>query len=74
MEEYAVPRVVEYLHVADSLVVRDIVVLVVPAGRVPDGLPPERPGGVVSGTDGAEYEMPFCLVPETFRLPDWSVA
>lgn len=49
MEEYATPAVVEYLHVAASSVVRFMFTLVVPAGRVPDGFPPERTGGVVSG-------------------------
>ena len=38
----------EYLQVADSLVERDMVVWVVPAGRVPEGLAPDLVGAVVS--------------------------
>ena len=49
MEEYATPGVVEYLHVAASFVVSDMVIEVVPEERFPDGEPDERTGGVVSG-------------------------
>src|SRR6266496_932496 len=44
---YATPAV-EYRHVAGSPVVKESVVDVVPAGRVPVGEPSLRPGGVVS--------------------------
>ena len=50
IEPYAVPAEVEYLQVADSLVERDMVVWVVPAGRVPEGLGFDCVGGVVSVT------------------------
>ena len=43
----------------------------VPAWRVPDGEPEERPGGEVSG---AEYRTPFCLNWETFRFVARSLA
>ncbi len=46
--EYETPAVVEYLHVAFSFVVKEIVVDDVPAARVPEGLPLDRTGGVVS--------------------------
>ena len=49
IDEYSVPDVVEYLHVAASFVVSDIVVDVVPAAKVPVGCPLLRVGGVVSG-------------------------
>ena len=48
IESYAVFGIVEYLQVADSLVVRDIAVFVVPAESVPVGEGLERVGGVVS--------------------------
>ena len=40
--------VVEYLQVAGSLVVKDMVVWVVLDGRVPEGEPLEQVGGTVS--------------------------
>ena len=46
MEAYAVPDVVEYLHVAGSLVVRERVAVVVPEASVPAGEPDERVGGL----------------------------
>jgi hypothetical protein len=46
MEGYAVPAVVECLHVAASFVDRERVVVVVPEASVPDGLPAERCGGL----------------------------
>ena len=48
IDAYAVPAIVEYLHVADSFVVRESVVCVVPDDRVPVGEPEAREGGVVS--------------------------
>ena len=42
------PAVVEYLQIAFSSVVRDIVVDVVPEGNAPEGEGFERIGGVVS--------------------------
>lgn len=42
------PAVVEYLQVAVSSVVSEIVVEAVPAERVPEGAPLARTGGVVS--------------------------
>jgi uncharacterized protein YlzI (FlbEa/FlbD family) len=49
IEAYAVPGVVLYLQVADSFVVRESVVDVVPDASVPVGEPLEQVGGVVSG-------------------------
>jgi len=46
MEAYATPEMVEYLHVAGSLVIRERVALVVPEASVPVGEPKERPGGL----------------------------
>lgn len=48
IELYAVPLVVEYLHVAASFVVSDIVDEVVPALRFPEGAPLLLVGGVIS--------------------------
>ena len=48
IEAYAVFGVGEYLQVAVSFVVREIVVWVVPEGRVPVGDGLERMGGAVS--------------------------
>ena len=48
MELYDVPDTVPYLQVADSLVVRDMVVWVVPAVRMPVGLADNLAGGAVS--------------------------
>ena len=48
MLEYAVPAVAEYLQVADSSVVTDKLVWVVPAVKVPVGWPLLKTGGVVS--------------------------
>ena len=45
IESYAVFGIVEYLQVADSFVVRDIVVLVVPAISSLEGDGLERVGG-----------------------------
>lgn len=52
MEAKANPEFAAYLHVAFSFVVTRRVAVVVPAASVPDGKPPERVGGVMSG--GAE--------------------
>src|SRR5688500_12804747 len=46
--EYGVPLVVEYLHVAASLVVTASRVCVVPRGKVTEGEVRETTGGVVS--------------------------
>ena len=51
IEEYKVPAVVEYLHVAFSLVVSESVAWVVPAGRGPTGEPLDLTGGAVSVLD-----------------------
>ena len=48
------PAEVEYLQVAFSLVVTDIVIWVVPADRVPEGEPLEITGGVTSGVGVGE--------------------
>ena len=48
IEAYAVFGVVEYLQVAVSSVVNEIIVKVVPGERVPVGCPLEREGGVLS--------------------------
>ena len=71
--EYDVPDVVEYLQVAASFVVRDIIVEVVPTDSAPVGWGFESDGGVVSA--GAETENDF--VPDVGSLavsPDVSVA
>jgi hypothetical protein len=60
---YAVPGVVEYLHVADFDVVRDKVVCVVPEDIVPDGDELYLSGGVVSPTSSA-YGASNIHVPE----------
>ena len=48
MAAYAVLATVPYLHEADSFVVNDRVVWVVPAGSTPVGDPADKTGGVVS--------------------------
>ncbi|HUC42639.1 MAG TPA: hypothetical protein VMR65_01255 [Candidatus Sulfotelmatobacter sp.] len=48
MEAYAVPAVVEYLQVAFSFVRSVSVVCVVVDGKLPEGNPLERTGGVES--------------------------
>ncbi len=48
IDEYNVPDVVEYLHVAFSFVVTESVVDVVPDDRVLVGAPFDSVGGVVS--------------------------
>ena len=52
MLAYVWPAVVEYLHLAFSFVVTAIVVLVVPADRLPEGEPALNTGGVVSDVNG----------------------
>ena len=49
IEPYATPAVVEYLQVAGSFVVNEIVVDAVPAAKVPVGWALLLSGGVVSG-------------------------
>ena len=49
IDEYAVFAVVEYLHVAASFVVNEIIADVVPAANVPDGEGLLRTGAVMSG-------------------------
>ena len=64
-------EVVEYLQVAVSFVVREIVVWVVPAERVPVGEGLERMGGVVS--KGMYSYAPMSKVePCGLRLPRMS--
>ena len=60
---------VPYLQVAVSLVVSVIVVLVVPAVRLPEGAGLERTGGVVSVT--AFVRFATCAVPV---FPEGSVS
>ena len=48
IDGYEIPTVVEYLQVAISFVVKEMVVWVVPDGKVSVGWPFERVGGVVS--------------------------
>ena len=68
IEVYEMFWVVEYLQVADSSLVSDMLVEVVPAASVPDGEPLEREGGVVSGVGstlkamGKSVEFAFVAV------------
>jgi hypothetical protein len=59
IEEYAIPDTVEYLQVADSLVVKDMVVWFVPAVSVPVGWEFDRAGAVASEIASAK------VLPET---------
>lgn len=59
IEAYAVPAIVEYLHVEASLVDNDSMVCVVDEESEPDGAPLDRIGGVVSeGGGGKAPEHP----------------
>ena len=57
---YAVPGEVLYRLVAFSFVVSERVACVVPRGRVPEGCPLERTGGVVSGPDRMALFIMLC--------------
>ncbi len=54
IESNAVPGEVSYLQVAFSSVVNDNVVDVVPDGSIPEGLPADSTGGVVSDGGGTD--------------------
>jgi hypothetical protein len=66
MAVYAVPGAVEYLQVAFSLVISERVVEVVLTARVPEGMPPERTGAVLS--------MVMEAADEVAKLPEVSSA
>ena len=53
IEEYATPAVVEYLHIAFSFVVKEIVAKVVPDGNEPAGRALDNIGGLESEDGGA---------------------
>jgi hypothetical protein len=71
IEEYAVPAVVEYLQVADSLVARDIVVCVVPAVNDPVGCELDLVGAVVSAVANV---FPEAILDNVEMFPESSVA
>ena len=69
IEPYAVPAVVEYLHVAFSSVVKDKATCVVPADWLPEGEPAERTGVVESLSEQETATLvifALATVPEPF--------
>ena len=71
IEAYDAPDAVEYLQVADSLVVNDMVAWVVPAARVPVGRAELLVGAVVSGAADVFAEI---ILDNVATLPASSVA
>jgi hypothetical protein len=70
IDAYATPALVAYRQTAFSFVLRPNAVCVVPTARVPEGVPFERTGGVVSATVYVTVSAADVVLPAA----SWAVA